>query len=295
MLLGELAALATAGLWAVASLLFTAAARRRGSFALNVVRLSGALLILSAVLFATRGLSWAPGAGAQQLGILAVSGWVGLTLGDWAYFGAFVAVGPRLTTLLMTLAPPFTTLIAWLWLGEVLPPLAFVGMAVTLVGVAWVVAERGATPIPRGARIRGVLLASLGSLGQALGLVLSKMGMGETVDPLPATAIRMAAAVAGVWVLAVATGRAGDAGRLLRDPRARYAAAGATIVGPVLGVWLSLVAVRLTETGIAATLMATTPVLILPLVRVVYGERITRRAVGGALVAVAGVSLLFLR
>ncbi|HYV50986.1 MAG TPA: EamA family transporter, partial [Dongiaceae bacterium] len=123
---------------------------------------------------------------------------------------------------------------------------------------------------------------------------LSKLGMGTVVDPLPATAIRMAAGAAGVWVLALASRRAGGVSHLVRDPVARWATLGATLLGPVLGIWLSLVAVRHTKTGIAATLMATTPLLILPLLVLVEKEKVSARTIAGTLVSVIGVALLFL-
>jgi drug/metabolite transporter (DMT)-like permease len=82
--------------------------------------------------------------------------------------------------------------------------------------------------------------------------------------------------------------------KLARDPVARWATLGATLLGPVTGIWLSLVAVRHTETGIAATLMATTPILILPLLAVVEKERVSARAIVGTVISVIGVALLFL-
>ena len=293
--LGEIAALTTAVCWAFASLMFSAASRRAGAFAVNQVRITGALIILSAIVTMTRGVHWAPGADIENILTLAASGLVGLALGDWAYFSALVHIGPRLTTVMMTLAPPFTAILAAVFLGETLTWMGALGMAVTLTGVVWVVLERQSTLIPRGHRIRGVALGALGSLGQALGLVLSKAGMGSEVDPLPATAIRMAAGAFGVWSMALFVRGHGRIGGLLRDTVARRATAGATLVGPVLGVWMSLVAVRLTDTGITATLMATTPVFIIPQVILITGERVSSRSVWGALVSVAGVAILLLR
>src|SRR5262245_5423665 len=107
-MLGEAAALGTACCWSFATLLFTRAARRIGAFTLNLTRITLALIILSLLVLVTRGLAWAPEAESRNFILLAVSGVVGLTLGDWAYFGAFVSVGPRVTTLFMTLAPPMS-------------------------------------------------------------------------------------------------------------------------------------------------------------------------------------------
>jgi drug/metabolite transporter (DMT)-like permease len=68
---------------------------------------------------------------------------------------------------------------------------------------------------------------------------------------------------------------------------------GGAFFGPFLGVWLSLVAVRLTDVGIAATIMATTPVLVIPILMVLEHYRPTARALVGTAVTVAGVALLF--
>ena len=294
MVLGEVAALGTATCWAFGTILFTRAARRIGAFTLNLTRITLALCILSLILVFTRGASWAPEAGSGNIVFLAFSGICGLTLGDWAYFRAFIYIGPRLTTLFMTLAPVFSAIIALPLLGEHLVFGAVLGMALTLGGVIFVVLDRQNAAVPRGHRVRGATLAILGSLGQAVGLNLSKLGMGSVVDPLPATAIRMAAGAAGIWVIAIASRRVGGVPRLVRDPVARGATLGATLLGPVTGIWLSLVAVRHTQTGIAATLMATTPILILPLLMRVEKERVSARAILGTVVSVIGVALLFL-
>lgn len=293
-MLGEAAALGTALCWSFATLLFTRAARRIGAFTLNLTRITLALVILSLLLLFTRGFEWAPEAEKTNIILLAVSGLVGLTLGDWAYFGAFVSIGPRMTTLFMTLAPPFSAAIAVPLLGEQLGGTALLGMTLTLLGVIFVVLDGRNAAIPRGHRIRGATLAVLGSLGQAVGLNLSKLGMGSVVDPLPATAIRMAAATAGIWIVAVALRRSNSIRQLARDRKASLWTLGATLFGPVLGISLSLVAVRHTQTGIAATLMATTPILVLPLLVFIEKEHVSARAIVGTVIAVAGVGLLFL-
>ena len=291
---GEAAAVTTALLWAGGSLLFTGAGRRIGTFPLNLARINLAFLVL-AVLVLASGTPWREVLTPGRAGLLALSGILGLVLGDWALFTAYVRIGPRIASLLMSLSPPLAALVAVPLLGERLGAVAFLGMALTVAGIMWVVLERSPTPVPRGHRMLGVSLAFLGASGQAVGLVLSKVGMDGEVPPLTATAVRMGAAAVGVWVLGGLTGRLHQTKRLLHDPVARRFVLGATVVGPVLGVWLSLVAVRYTEAGVAATLMAPVPVFILPFVRIFHGERISPRAVIGAVVAVTGVAVLLLR
>jgi drug/metabolite transporter (DMT)-like permease len=293
MLTGEIAALGTAVCWAFTGIFFAEAARRVGALRVNLLRLPIALVLLSAALVATA--TPLAALDTRRVGLLAASGLVGLTIGDLALFAALVRIGPRLITLLMALAPVFATLAGAVGLREVPGPLELTGMAITLAGVAWVVLERSdgeAHPLDhRGALALGVLAAAC----QGFGLVLAKAGMAGEVPPLAATWVRMGVATAGMWLLALAFGRTAGLDIVASARRALAPVLGGAISGPFVGVWLSLVAARYTDVGVAATLMATTPVLIIPLVMRTEGYRPTPRAVLGALVTIAGVALLFAR
>jgi drug/metabolite transporter (DMT)-like permease len=294
-LLGETAGLAAAACWSVTSLIFTYAVSRLGSLSLNLARLTLGALILTGIALATQGTGVLTGTRLQDLALLALSGWIGLTMGDWGYFRSMHLLGPRLSTLLMALAPPMTVALGLAFLGEKPGLPALLGMALTLGGIAWVVLERPEGEAPAGHRIRGVVFGALGSLGQAVGLILSKQGMSGGIGTLAASSVRMIAGAAGMWVIAMVARRATGFGPLRGDRRLQLATLAATILGPVAGIWLSLIALRHTQAGIASTLMATVPILVLPLVVFVRKERVSPRAVLGAVVAVGGVALLLLR
>jgi len=291
--LGETAALLTAVCWTGTSLLFSYVVRHIGSFRLNLVRLAFATTVFWILVLATSGPGWLGVADRHALGILALSGWIGLTVGDWAYFHSLGMLGPRLATLLVTLTPPMTALLGAAFLGEIPGPRGIAGMLITLAGVTWVVLERSAAPAPRGHRIRGVTLGAIGSLGQAIGYVMSNAGMAGGITPLQASAIRMTAGLAGVALLFARSRRAFEARTLLRTPRVLAALGIASLIGPVAGIWLSLVAVRHTQAGIASTIMAMVPVFVLPAVIFLHKERVSPRAIWGAVIAVAGVAILF--
>jgi drug/metabolite transporter (DMT)-like permease len=293
--IGELAALTTAACWAAGSLLFAIVAERAGPFALNCFRITLAMVVLWTAVAVAGLLREAPAPGDPAIGWLALSGVIGLSIGDIGYFGSLRRLGPRVSTLLGALAPPIAAALAYVFLHEGLAPVALLGMTLTLGGVLYVVLDRPARAMPAGHRVQGVMLGTLAAACQATGLVLARHGMGERVDPLVATAIRMTAAAVTTWLAALVLSRLDAPLLVWRDPKARVAALGATFLGPLMGVWLSLVAVKHAGTAVAATLTATTPILILPLVMVVKKERIGMRAVIGAIVAVAGVALLFLR
>lgn len=311
---GEIAALGTALCWAFTGLFFAEASRRVGAWAVNLLRLPLAFVLLSSALLVT-GTSLTS-LNVSHATLLAASGVVGLTIGDLALFAAQKRIGARLSALLMALAPIFATAAGLALLGELPGPGALLGIGVTLAGVAWVVLERRdgeAHPLEhRGA----IALALVAAACQGIGLVLAKMGMAGTVPPLAATWVRMAVATVAIWGLAAATGRVGwgpssgvrgpsapptdrpsevDARPGIRAAarRAAWPVIGGAVSGPFIGVWLSLIAARYTDVGVAATLMATTPVLIIPLVIAVERYRPTWRAVIGTVVTVAGVALLF--
>lgn len=293
-LLGQSAALGTAVCWAVTALAFESAGRRVGSLPVNLIRLVFGFLFLLPVVWLRRGIALPLDATPDAWTWLALSGLVGFAFGDLCLFRAFVLIGSRLGVLIMSLTPPLTALIAWLVLGETLATREWLGMAITLTGVMWVVRERTPDPVlgHRAPPLWGVVLALGGALGQATGLVLSKLGMGD-YDPFAANQIRVLAGIGGFAVIFTLSGTWPRVAAALRHGHAMTRTAIGGAFGPFLGVTLSLIAVQNTETGVAATIMALTPVLILPASLWVRRERVTLRAVLGALVAVCGTALLF--
>jgi drug/metabolite transporter (DMT)-like permease len=292
--LGELAALGTAGCWTVTAMAFESAGRRVGSLSVNLIRLVMALLFISLFCLITRGRLIPDDATPHAWLWLSISGLVGFCIGDLCLFRAFVLVGARISMLIMALVPPITALLGWMLLGETLTGLDWAGMAVTICGVAWVVLERqkktgGARRLPP----RGILLAFLGAVGQAVGLVLSKLGMGD-YNPFAATQIRIIAGIGGFALLFSIVGWWPRVKTALKDRGAFLRINLGAFFGPFLGVSLSLAAVQYTETGVASTIMSIVPVLIIPPAILIFKEKVSLRAALGAALAVAGVALLFL-
>jgi drug/metabolite transporter (DMT)-like permease len=300
---GQLAALATASCWVASSLAFETAARRLGPLVVNVLRLILAFLLLLPLCAVVRGRPFPTDASPRTWLLLGISGLVGFTFGDFCLFRCYLILGPRLTNVMMALAPPLTALIGWLLLGETLSGRALLGMALTVVGVSWAILEGHRPAGANGAAwngdlhprhpLAGVALGAGGALGQAGGLVLSKLGMGS-YSPFAATQIRLLAGFAGTAVILTLLGGWSRVWRSRTDgPALRSVAVGA-FFGPFLGVSLSLIAVQRTLAGVAASLMALTPVLIIPPVVLFRGERVGPGGIVGAGIAVGGVVLLFL-
>jgi len=294
--LGEIAALTTAVCWAVTSLFFTIAGKQVGSQLVNRVRLPLAALFLAFTHLLWQGEVLPIHAEPSRWGWLGLSAISGLVLGDAMLFQAFVLIGTRLAMLMMTLAPVIGTVLARVFLGETLSLLEIAAIIVTMSSVAWVVSEqRNSHSVDGNPRnyVIGVLCGIGGASGQALGLILSKRGMAGDFPALSASLMRLSVATMVIWLWALIQGQLRPTVEGLRARRARWAILGGTLVGPFIGMTLSLAAVQLTHVGIASTLMALAPVILLPLAYWTFKERITQRAIVGTVVAMAGVAMVF--
>jgi drug/metabolite transporter (DMT)-like permease len=299
--MGEITALATSLCWSLNSIQFTLAGRRVGSRVVNRIRLALALIFLSITHLVVRGSLWPVRAELHRWVWLGLSGTIGLVLGDGALFHAFLLIGPRRSMVLMTLVPVISTVAAWLLLGETLLPVEVIAILITVGGIAWVVSERqpdqkSADQDPQDCvrnRVWGVLLGLCGASGQALGLVAAKRGLVGDFPALSATLMRMITATAIIWLLALLRGQIGPTWRALEDRQTRVWLAGGAFFGPFVGVWLSLFAVRNAPVGIASTLMALSPIILIPFDNWLFDETITLRSVVGTLVALGGAAVIF--
>jgi drug/metabolite transporter (DMT)-like permease len=295
MFLGEIAALATSFLWALTSIFFTYGGREVGSVVVNRSRLLFAALIVPALHLALEGSLLPLNAEAFRWEWLGLSAVLGLVIGDAFLFQAFVTVGPRLSQTIMALVPIFTTVLAWFLFGETVNAQELAGIILAVGGVTWVVSERrGRVAVESKQYGRGILFALGGALGQATGLITSRLGLVGDFPPISGNVIRLLVATLVVWGFTLLRGRIGFTVSQWRNRKALRAILGGTIVGPVLGVWMSLAAIQLARVGIASTLMSLAPIILLPLGALFLNERITPRSVVGTLAAISGVALIFL-
>jgi drug/metabolite transporter (DMT)-like permease len=294
--MGEIAAVITAVCWSFTSIFFNNASRLIGSVKVNRLRLLVSTVILLTVHWLVMG-SPLPFAATQEQWLwLGLSGIIGLALGDAFLFQAYVHIGARLTTIIMALDPVFSALIAWVWLGEKLTTMEIIGILITVIGVGWVVMEQrnGQGAHSRKDLILGILCGIGAVLGQAIGFVLSKKGLADNFSPLSGVLIRIIIATAVMWIMALFSGKIKETAAGFTESSARNNILAGSVLGPCLGVWLSMVAVQLVPVGIASTIMATRPILMLPLSKIIYEENISMRAIIGTLIALAGVSVIFL-
>jgi len=293
-LIGELSALATAFCWSGSSISFAEASLLIGSVKVNVTRLilAATLLVITLIIFAIP-----VDLSRSQLLNLFYSGILGLVFGDSFLFKSYEYIGARKSSLVMSTAPAIAAILAFFFLHETLLPSAIVGIVVTLVGIALVVAGRQETSSKtQRTNGLGILFAFLGACGQGGGLIAAKLAFNEgSINGLTATLVRIIAALIFLVPIAGVTGRISAPWKIyLSQKKAFGLTLLGAILGPYFGITFSLLAIAHSEVAIAATIMAIVPIIMLPLVRVIYRERLSWRAYTGAFVAVAGVAILFL-
>ncbi|MGD8978826.1 MAG: DMT family transporter [candidate division WOR-3 bacterium] len=292
--LGEIAAMGTALCWSFGSIFFTISSRRLGYSLVNRMRLAVALVLLILAHLITHGRFFPVEITGYHWFWFGLSGIIGFAIGDMLLFKAFVMLGARVAMLLMALVPVFGVIIAWIFLGEKLSLTELLAISIVIAGIIWVVSERKNNEHPRDHYIIGILCGVGGALGQALGLILSKKGLGSDYSALSGNIIRVLVATCVLWSITLIRGRIRSTVKQLSDIRGVAALSGGAFCGPFLGVWLSLVAVQNTYVGIASTLMALPPIFLIPLSHWIFKEKISLGAIIGTIVAVIGVSLIFL-
>jgi drug/metabolite transporter (DMT)-like permease len=287
MTLGILAALGTALSWAVCSFTFEMAGRRIGSYGVTVIRLILGFVILLPVSLALHGTLLPEAVPGRNLVLLSISGLVGFVFADLCLFSAFVRISARVTMVIYATVPLMTALLGRVFLGESLEPAQWAGIVLASAGVSLVLLQppdsgRGWT-LTR----TGVLLAFLGSLGQAAGLVAGKAGL-SGVSSVGATQIRLAAGSAAFIPITMVLGRTRRVIKAAGDSRAMKILLLGTVTGPVIGVTLSMTAIRLIPAGVAAAFISMTPIFLMIPSALFAGHRLTLTDVLGTVAAVAG-------
>ena len=296
-LIGEIFALLTAVCWAQNAVLFTLAGRKVSSRTTTHIRLWIALPLILIVHLIFFGTILPFDANIYGVLYLAISGIVGFFIADLMIFEAFVKIGPRDTMLIMTLSPIFGAIFSWIILSETLMLIHIFAIFVTIFGISLVIFEEKESRKPKKDKVKliGIMIALGGAIGQALGLVFSKMGLNYEIHPISANTIRLIAGFIGLSLYTFLHGEfKKDFKKMGKHKKSFVFIFFASLIGPVLGVIFSLYAVKHAPVGIASTLMQTSPIILLPIDRIVFKQKITPRAIIGTIIAVIGASMFFL-
>ena len=328
-LFGETLSLFVALSWTVTALFAEVGSKRMGSLAFNAIRMTMSLIMFYLALWLMMGTPYPRYADGGTWLWLLLSGLVGYVIGDYCLMQDYILIGSRFGQLFMTLSAPSAAIVGRLFLGEEMRPIAIVGMIVTIGGIAMSILSKDndkSTQQQNGGRLKlnlpvnGIVYACGAGICQGIGLVLSKVGLLH-YDASLSAALASGTVESGVldvpWDISIAfastmiRGLMGLTGFLLlmmllknerldrlrsavRDRKAMWCAAGSMLFGPFIGVSVSLMATRYTATGIAQTLFALTPVLIIAPAAWLFHQKVRVREVIGAIVSVCGAALFFL-
>lgn len=287
---GEVAALESALCWALGTVIFGKLGQLFPPLFLNFLKGAIAILMLLFTILISDKLliSISP----VSLGLLLLSGAIGVGIGDTVYFSALNRLGARRTLLLGMLAPPIAAILALIFLQEQLKMTAWSGIMLTILGVGWVITE-GVSGKNERLEWRGVIFGILAALAQAIGVILSRAALVNTeISPLWSTLLRMA--VGEVLLFFGLIYQAPNVGLLLKTLQSKkvlWTVMFGTFFDYLL-IYLQQMSLKYTAAGIAQALMATSPLFVLPFA-VWMGDKVTIRAVLGVIVAIAGVTLLF--
>lgn len=287
---GESAALGAASLWAVSSVVYGSLGREISPLHLNLLKGAIAISLLGLTLL-VRG-ELLPAITATNLCLLLLSGSIGIGLGDTAFFATLNCLGARRSLLMETLAPPIAAILALIFLQERLKLSAWVGILLTVLGVAWVVTERVAPVEGRPVHLRrGIIFGIIAAISLAVGGILARAALADTsISPLWAALLRISAGIVSLlpWL------RFRHSNFACKRPSLRvFAGIGlAAFMGTYLGIWLQQTAIKFTEVGIALTLTNTAPLFILP-ISAFSGEKPSFRAILGAAIAISGIATIF--
>lgn len=306
---GELAALAAACIWAISSAIYAGYGRQLPPTALNLTKGMVAIALILLTLW-LRGDAWATASSTSVL-LLAGSGIIGIGIGDTAFFATLNHLGARRALLLEALAPPLAALLALVFLSEWLDERAYLGIVITVVGVAWVVIERTSDSTPSALpdalpnalsaasssdrldmRV-GLVFGLIAALCQASGAVMSRAALSDTtISPLWSSLIRIIAGSVVLLIWMMIRRPIPERLKPLRSPRFLIIIAATAFASTFLAIWLQQTALKYTATGIAQALSATSPLFVIP-IAALMGDRVSLRAIVGAIVALIGVWILF--
>ena len=293
--IGEIAALATAFCWTISATSFEMAGKKVGSLSVNYIRLAIGFILISTYTYVTRGMFFPIDATSHNWIWLSVSGLIGFFIGDLFLFQSYLEVGSRISMLIMAASPPITAILGFFIMGESIDIIGVLGMSITIIGIAMVILSKNPEDkkVEVKHSIKGLTYAFLGALGQSVGLIFSKIGMGD-YNPFAATQIRIITGFISFTLLFLILNKWTDLKVALKEKRAMVNIAIGSLFGPFIGVSLSLISLKYTSAGISSTITSIVPVLIIPLSILVFKEKVKTKEILGAVVSVFGVALLFI-
>lgn len=294
--IGEIAALISAVCFTITGMSFEVAGKKVGSLAVNFITLIFGFIFMSIFTYFTRDYTFPLDASLHNWIWLSISGVIGFFIGDLFLYKAYVEIGTRISLLIMAASPPLTALLGFVFLKERISILGILGMLVTVLGISLVILSKDNDKkvFKLNHSTKGLAFAFLGAIGQSVGTIFSKIGM-DGYNAFGSTQIRVLAGFISFFILFLYLNKWGDLKKAIFNKKVLALIVLGSFFGSFLGVATQLTSLQHTSAGIAATISAISPVIIIPFSIIIFKEKITIREILGALTAVFGVGILFLR
>ncbi|XMB72027.1 DMT family transporter [Mycoplasmatota bacterium WC30] len=292
--LGELISLGTALCWTITVISFEYAGKKVGSISVNFIRLLIGFLALGLTLWVISGTFIPVNVDGHAWAFLMISGLIGLVIGDLFLFQSFVDVGGRISLLIMSTAPPLTALLSYIFLNETLGTKDLLGMTITISAIIFVIiVKKQKEKVFHKHIIRGIIFAFIGAIGQSVGLIFSKVGMGD-YNAFAATQIRIIAAIIGFFIFISIKKGWPNIKKAVYNKKAMLFITLGSIFGPFLGVSSQLLAMKYTQIGVATTIAQINVILIIPFSIIIFKDKVSLKEIIGSIIAFAGVVLMFI-
>jgi drug/metabolite transporter (DMT)-like permease len=290
---GELYALGCALAWAVAVILFRQSGESLAPFALNLFKnLMVVPLFLLTILLINGELAW-PAIPLSELGLVLLSGFIGIAVGDTLYFRALNRVGASRVAVAQTLYSPFVIGLSMVWLGERLGLVQWVGVVLVLAGILLVTFQHAASREHARLDRLGIATAVLSVFMMAVGIVIAKPLL-ERYDFLWVVLLRILGGLVGMFAVVLWRRNA----RALLHAYRRVRHWPQVIAGGLMGTYVSmmlwLAGYKYTQASIAAILNELAAVFIVILAVWLLREPLRLRQAVGMSAAMGGVLLVLL-
>ena len=290
---GEFFALFTAISWTFSSLTFGKISKEYDTQVANFLRVTiGTIMVGFVCLFGSRHLFLPTDVTWENLKIISLSGFIGMFLGDLFLFKAYNMIGARVTMLIMALSPIIVSIIDFLFLGVTLYPIQIFAILITCLGIILVIFKTEDKKISLGFSVKGLLYAFLATLGQSLGVILTKLGS-TTYDSLATSQIRLGVAIFFFGAVVLYEGKARETIKMVTSKRALSLLLVGTFFS-VFGIAALIEAFKSANASIASTISSTSPIIMIPCSILFYKEKIRKNEIIGAIISVVGLSIFFL-
>lgn len=294
---GEIAALLAALAFSFTSVCYTFAGRKINSITAIAMSLPISWVAILVVHRFTLGEFFPTEASVARWFYLAASGILAFVLSSYFMLNAYQQIGPRVTMLIAQFAPVLGAILAWLFLGQNLPPNSILGITLITFGIIWVVVERGKgkSDVSEVDRRRGIINASLGTVAQGVAFVFASQGVSGGFPPVSAAFMRVFAGLIALWLFIAFQRKLKETATIFNhDLKLFLQLAGAAISGPVIAGSLLLLSFQYIPVGVSTTLSHTTAIMLIPISYFVFKEHITVRAILGTIITITGVAILFI-